>query len=52
MRFKSERKTRMGMFETLEWSLQMEGEEGRVSLLEGSGRDPALNQKGETVRVG
>ncbi|EME44478.1 hypothetical protein DOTSEDRAFT_72078 [Dothistroma septosporum NZE10] len=50
MRFKSERKTRMGMFETLEWSLQPEGGE-KISLLDGSERDPALNQKGETVKV-
>ena len=50
MRFKSERKTRMGMFETLEWSLQPEGMEEKISLLDGSERDPALNQKGETVK--
>ena len=50
MRFKSERKTRMGMFETLEWSLQPVGGK-KISLLDGSERDPALNQKGETVHV-
>ncbi|KAF2720824.1 DUF1783-domain-containing protein [Polychaeton citri CBS 116435] len=39
MRFKSERKTRMGYFETLEWSLEPDGGE-RLSLLEQEGKDP------------
>ncbi|KAJ9619489.1 cytochrome oxidase assembly protein 1 [Taxawa tesnikishii (nom. ined.)] len=39
MKFRSERKTRMGLFETLEWTLQTE--DGRIiDLLQGSGADP------------
>ncbi|KAK4496321.1 hypothetical protein PRZ48_012301 [Zasmidium cellare] len=37
MRFKSERKTRMGYFDTLEWSIQPEGGE-KISLM--GGNDP------------
>ncbi|EGP83114.1 unnamed protein product [Zymoseptoria tritici ST99CH_1A5] len=39
MRFKSMRKTRMGIFETLEWSLEPEGGQ-KISLLDNEGRDP------------
>ncbi|KAF7195786.1 Cytochrome c oxidase assembly factor 1 [Pseudocercospora fuligena] len=46
MRFKSERKTRMGLFETLEWSLQPEDGE-KISLLPSEGEDPFKQELGE-----
>ncbi|KXT06949.1 hypothetical protein AC578_7311 [Pseudocercospora eumusae] len=48
MRFKSERKTRMGLFETLEWSLQPEGGE-KISLLPSEGEDPLKQELGEVA---
>ncbi|EME84364.1 uncharacterized protein MYCFIDRAFT_202990 [Pseudocercospora fijiensis CIRAD86] len=48
MRFKSERKTRMGLFETLEWSLQLEDGE-KISLLPGEGEDPFKEELGEVA---
>lgn len=43
MRFVSERKTRMGAFETKEWSLKMA--DGRVvQLLDGGGVDPSKHE--------
>ncbi|KAK3697688.1 cytochrome oxidase assembly protein 1 [Vermiconidia calcicola] len=50
MRFKSERKTRMGYFETLEWSLEPEGGK-KISLLENQGRDPFQQETADKIAV-
>ncbi|KAK3722788.1 cytochrome oxidase assembly protein 1 [Vermiconidia calcicola] len=50
MRFKSERKTRMGYFETLEWSLEPEGGK-KISLLEKQGRDPFQQETADKIAV-
>ncbi|KAK4549880.1 hypothetical protein LTR36_005181 [Oleoguttula mirabilis] len=50
MRFKSERKTRMGFFETLEWSLEPEGAE-KISLLQAESKDPFLQETADKITV-
>ncbi|KAM0715610.1 hypothetical protein Q7P37_009108 [Cladosporium fusiforme] len=45
MRFHSIRKTRMGFFETVEWSLKPDGSEEVVSLLDKDGSDPFQLEK-------
>ncbi|GAB7361578.1 hypothetical protein MBLNU230_g1630t1 [Neophaeotheca triangularis] len=50
MRFRSERRQRMGYFETLEWSLEPEGSE-RVSLLQAEGKDPFRQETADRVAV-
>ncbi|KAH0544671.1 hypothetical protein FGG08_001176 [Glutinoglossum americanum] len=50
MRFRSERRTRMGYFETLEWSLETPDGQ-KVSLLDSQGSDPfqgSMNKKEPT----
>ncbi|EMC97548.1 hypothetical protein BAUCODRAFT_456004 [Baudoinia panamericana UAMH 10762] len=50
MRFKSERKTRMGYFDTLEWSLEPEGGD-KVSLLQAEGGDPFVQSTADKIAV-
>ncbi|TKA71018.1 hypothetical protein B0A55_06023 [Friedmanniomyces simplex] len=50
MRFRSERRTRMGFFETLEWSLEPPGGE-RVSLLEDARKDPFQQETADKIAV-
>ncbi|KAK5171444.1 cytochrome oxidase assembly protein 1 [Saxophila tyrrhenica] len=50
MRFRSERKTRMGYFETLEWSLEPEGGK-TISLLQTERTDPFQQETADKVAV-
>ncbi|KAK5127515.1 hypothetical protein LTR85_006854 [Meristemomyces frigidus] len=50
MRFKSERKTRMGFFETVEWSLEPKGGE-KISLLQPESRDPSQLETADKTAV-
>ncbi|KAK3659285.1 cytochrome oxidase assembly protein 1 [Elasticomyces elasticus] len=50
MTFKSERKTRMGFFDTLEWSLEPKGGE-KVSLLQDARPDPFQQETADKIAV-
>lgn len=50
MRFKSYRQGRQGMFETTEWSLEMEGKE-KIDLLEGGDPFKGLEADEDEPRV-
>ncbi|KAF1820135.1 DUF1783-domain-containing protein [Dissoconium aciculare CBS 342.82] len=50
MKFKSVRKTRMGFFETTEWSLEPEGG-NKISLLDAEGKDPFHQETADKIAV-
>lgn len=55
MRFKSNRKTRQGVFVTTEWSLEMDGGEGsrtKVDLLDDTDPFRTLESAPEEMRLG
>ncbi|KAK3112207.1 cytochrome oxidase assembly protein 1 [Teratosphaeriaceae sp. CCFEE 6253] len=50
MKFRSERKTRMGFFDTLEWSLEPEGGQ-KISLLQDAKEDPFQQETADRIAV-